>query len=152
MLFQGATGFNFNFGNSIRNIGANNVIPYKFQYDYRWTPDPNNPGVNINPNAKLPASTPAQDNTNNSVDSDFWLQDGTYLRLKSLNFGYEIPGSVKDMIGVTNFRVFVSGSNLITWNKLGIYKGTFDSEGPAEQDGVTYPLIKTLSYGINVTF
>tara|TARA_B100001059_G_C17829115_1_gene583413 strand:+ start:116 stop:3283 length:3168 start_codon:yes stop_codon:yes gene_type:complete len=152
MLFQGATGFNFNFGNSIRNIGANNVIPYKFQYDYRWTPDPNNPGVNINPNAKLPASTPAQDNTNNSVDSDFWLQDGTYLRLKSLNFGYEIPGSVKDMIGVTNFRVFVSGSNLITWNKLGIYKGTFDSEGPAEQDGVTYPLIKTLSYGINLTF
>jgi TonB-linked SusC/RagA family outer membrane protein len=151
MLFQGATGFNFTFGNEIRNILINNVIPYKFQYDYRWTPDPNNPAVNINPNAQLPASTAANANANNSVVSDFWVQDGTYLRLKNLNFGYEIPTSIKDMIGVTNFRVFVSGSNLITWNNLGIYKGAFDSEGPSNQNGSTYPLIKTLSYGINIS-
>jgi hypothetical protein len=151
MLFQGATGFNFTFGNEIRNILINNVIPYKFQYDYRWTPDPNNPAVNINPNAQLPASTAANANANNSVVSDFWVQDGTYLRLKNLNFGYEIPTSIKDMIGVTNFRVFVSGSNLITWNNLGIYKGAFDSEGPSSQNGSTYPLIKTLSYGINIS-
>ena len=151
MLFQGATGFNFTFGNEIRNILINNVIPYKFQYDYRWTPDPNNPGVNINPNAKLPASTAANANANNTQVSDFWVQDGTYLRLKNLNIGYEIPSKIKDMIGVNNFRVFVSGSNLITWNNLGIYKGAFDSEGPTTQNGSTYPLIRTLSYGINIS-
>lgn len=151
MLFQGATGFNFTFGNQIRNILINNVIPYKFQYDYRWTPDPDNPGVNINPNAQLPASTDANQNTNNSVVSDFWVKDGTYLRLKNLNFGYEIPKKIKDIIGVDRFRVFVSGSNLLTWNNLGIYKGSFDSEGPNNQNGTTYPLIRTISYGINVS-
>ena len=151
MLFQGASGFNFTFGNQIRNILINNVVPYKFQYDYRWTPDPNNPGVNINPNAQLPASTAANANANNSVVSDFWVQDGTYLRLKNLNIGYEIPTNIKDLIGVERFKVFVSGSNLITWNNLGIYKGTFDSEGPSSQNGTTYPLIRTLSYGINIS-
>ena len=151
MLFQGATGFNFTFGNQIRNILINNVIPYKFQYDYRWTPDPNNPGVNINPNAQLPASTAANANANNSQVSDFWVQDGTYLRLKNLNIGYDIPSNIRDMIGVDQFRLFVSGSNLFTWNNLGIYKGSFDSEGPSNQDGTTYPLIKTISYGINIS-
>jgi hypothetical protein len=68
-----------------------------------------------------------------------------------LNFGYELPQQIKDFIGVDNFRLFVSGSNLITWNNLGIYKGTFDSEGPTNQDGTTYPLIKTISYGINIS-
>ena len=151
MLFQGATGFNFTFGNQIRNILINNVIPYKFQYDYRWTPDPNNPGVNINPNAQLPASTAANANANNSQVSDFWVQDGTYLRLKNLNIGYDIPSNIRDMIGVDQFRLFVSGSNLFTWNNLGIYKGSFDSEGPSNQDGTIYPLIKTISYGINIS-
>ncbi len=151
MLLQGASGFNFTFGNQIRNILINNVVPYKFQYDYRWTPDPNDPTVNINPNAQLPASTAANANANNTQVSDFWLQDGTYLRLKNLNFGYELPQQIKDFIGVDNFRLFVSGSNLITWNNLGIYKGTFDSEGPINQDGTTYPLIKTISYGINIS-
>ncbi|PDH43791.1 MAG: hypothetical protein CND43_03590 [Flavobacteriales bacterium MED-G15] len=151
MLLQGASGFNFTFGNQIRNILINNVVPYKFQYDYRWTPDPNDPTVNINPNAQLPASTAANANANNTQVSDFWLQDGTYLRLKNLNFGYELPQQIKDFIGVDNFRLFVSGSNLITWNNLGIYKGTFDSEGPTNQDGTTYPLIKTISYGINIS-
>lgn len=151
MLFQGATGFNFTFGNQIRNILINNVIPYQFQYDYRWTPDPNNPGVNINPNAQLPASTAANANANNSQVSDFWVQDGTYLRLKNLNLGYEIPSNIKSLIGVDQFRVFVSGSNLLTWNNLGIYKGSFDSEGPVNQDGNTYPLIRTISYGINIS-
>ena len=151
MLFQGASGFNFTFGNQIRNILINNVVPYKFQYDYRWTPDPNDPGVNINPNAQLPASTAANANANNSVVSDFWVQDGTYLRLKNFNFGYELPTNIKDLIGVERFRLFLSGSNLITWNRLGIYKGSFDSEGPAQQDGTTYPLIRTISYGINLS-
>ena len=151
MLFQGATGFNFTFQDEIRNILINNVIPYQFQYDYRWTPDPNNPSVNINPNAQLPASTAANANANNSQVSDFWVQDGTYLRLKNLNIGYEIPSGIKDMIGVDRFKVFVSGSNLFTWNNLGIYKGSFDSEGPSSQNGSTYPLIRTISYGINIS-
>lgn len=150
-LFQGATGFNFNIVGGARNILVNNTIPFEYQYEYRWTPDPNNPGVNINPKAILPASTDSGAQLNNNRTSDFWLQDGTYLRLKNLNIGYEIPKSTLEKIGVDNIKLFVSGSNLKTWNNLGIYKGSFDSEGPVNQSGGTYPLLKTISMGINVS-
>jgi len=107
--------------------------------------------VNINPNAILPASTDSGPHPNNNVNSDFWLQDGTYLRLKNLNVGYNIPKEVLTPTGIQAIRLFVSGTNLVTWNNLGIYKGSFDSEGPVTQSGRTYPLVKTVSLGINVS-
>lgn len=150
-LFQGAAGFNFNITGGARTILANNSIPFEYQYKYRWTPDPNDPGLNINPNAILPGSTDSGAHLNNNQTSDFWLQDGKYLRLKNLNIGYDIPQDVLKTIGFDRIRLFVSGSNLITWNKLGIYKGSFDSEGPVNQSGATYPLLKTVSMGINIS-
>ncbi|MBU2945977.1 SusC/RagA family TonB-linked outer membrane protein [Zobellia uliginosa] len=150
-LFQGATGFNFNITGGARNILINNSIPFEYQYDYRWAPDPNNPDVNINPNAILPASTDSGLTQNNDKTSDFWLQDGTYLRLKNLNIGYDIPRDVLNKMGMQQLRLFVSASNLVTWNKLGIYKDSFDSEGPTTQNGARYPLLKTISLGVNIS-
>ncbi len=150
-LFQGAAGFNFNITDGARTILVGNTIPYEYQYKYRWTPDPNNPDVNINPNAQLPASTNSAAHLNNDRASDFWLQDGKYLRLKNLNIGYDLPEDALQTIGLKKTRIFISGSNLFTWNNLGIYKGSFDSEGPANQGGRSYPLIKTVSMGINIS-
>ncbi len=150
-LFQGASGFNFNITQGARSIFFNNRVPFKYQYKHRWTPDPNDPTVNINPNAILPAATNSGSTPNNDRVSDFWLQDGTYLRLKNLNIGYDIPQDVLTKIGFDKIRVFVSGSNLITWDKLGVYRGTFDPEGPGDQGGATYPLMKTVSMGINMS-
>lgn len=151
MLLQGATGFNFNITGGARTILINNTIPYEYQYKYRWTPDPNNPGTNTNPNAILPASTDSGANLNNNQASDFWFQDGTYLRLKNLNFGYDIPKKAFETIGLQRLRVYIAGSNILTWNNLGIYKGSFDSEGPVNQSGSTYPLVRTVSLGLNVS-
>lgn len=150
-LFQGAAGFNFNITGGARNILVNNIIPYKYQYDYRWTPDPDNPGQNINPDAILPASTDAGASLNNDKTSDFWLQDAKYIRLKSLNVGYDIPANLANKIGLEQLRLYVAGSNVLTWNNLGIYRGSFDSEGPVNQNGLTYPLIKTFSLGLNIS-
>ena len=151
LLLQGSSGFNFNITGGARTIYVNNTVPYSYQYKYRWTPDPNDPTVNINPNAILPGSTDARAHPNNDRNSDFWLQDGTYLRVKSLNIGFDIPDHTINSVGIEQFRIFVAGSNLFTWNNLGIYKGTFDSEGPSNQSGSTYPLIRTISLGVNIS-
>lgn len=150
-LFQGATGFNFNIGGGARTIFDANKVPYEYQYKYRWTPDPSDPTVNINPNAKLPAASDGAANNNNTPTSDFWLQDGTYVRLKNLNIAYNLPQSVLNNVGIKSLQIYVAGTNLLTWNKLGIYKGSFDSEGPRNQAGSTYPLVKTFTLGANIT-
>ncbi len=149
-LFQGASRFDhFNRIHPFSNFAP----PWDFHEKYRWQPDPNNPGNNINPDARLPAllgdgvgRTP-----NNELDSDFWIQDGTYLRLKNLNISYSLPGRWLEGIGIQGVQVYLAGSNLLTVSKLGIYKNSIDPEGVAGGRSFFYPPVKTLAFGINVT-
>lgn len=149
-LFQGASLFNNNIGDILRGPLQNDANAYEFHYKYRWQPDPNNPDVNINPDAKLPAilGDLTGTNPNNRLTSDFWLQDGTFLRLRNLNIGYDLPEEVVNALGIKSFRVSLSGTNLYTWSKLGIYKDDLDPEQTTTQK--FYPPNKTISLGINV--
>ncbi len=150
-LFQGASMFNMLLTGAARAPFSNESIPLEYHYKYRWTPNPDNPGENINPNAKLPAvSTSGAGNNNNKV-SDFWLQDNTYLRLKSLNVGYSLPAKWISPIGLKQLNIYLSGTNLLTFSKLGIYKKSFDPEGPRYQDTRIYPPVKTVTFGVNIT-
>ena len=148
-LFQGASMFNSMIADALRGPLTNQGNVFEFQYKYRWQPDPNNPGVNINPNAKLPAIYPEGTNTNNNKASDFWLQDATYLRLKNLNISYSLPQKLIKNTGIQNINVYVAGSNLFTISKLGIYKNSVDPEATDYQK--FYPPVKTVSLGLNVT-
>lgn len=105
--------------------------------DY-WTPE--------NPNAKNPRLT-AGPTTNSMQTSSFWMQDASYLRLKSAMIAYSIPTALVKKIGVQNARVYVSGQNLLTWTKLENY----DPEN-SNFRGHTYPQQKVISLGINTTF
>ena len=149
-LFQGASLFNNNISDVLRGPLQNDANAYEFQYKYRWQPDPNNPNVNINPDARLPAilGDLTGSNPNNRLNSDFWLQDGTFLRLRNLNIGYDFPGEVVNALGIKSFRVSLSGTNLFTWSKLGIFKDALDPEQTTTQK--FYPPNKTISLGINV--
>lgn len=150
-LFQGASGFNFDIDGTARGAFNQLEVPFEYQYKYRWTPSPDDPGVNINPDAKLPAATQGSINPNNKVSSDFWLQDGTYIRLKSLAIGYDIPKSLLKKVGIGSMKIYASGTNLFSINNLGIYKKTFDPEGPSNQTGHDYPLVRTVTFGVNVS-
>lgn len=149
-LFQGASLFNNNINDILRGPLQNDANAYDFQYKYRWQPDPNNPDVNINPDARFPAilGDLTGSNPNNRLTSDFWLQDGTYLRLRNLNIGYDFPDSVVNVLGIKAFRVSISGTNLFTWSKLGIFKDDLDPEQTTSQK--FYPPNKTMSLGVNV--
>lgn len=86
---------------------------------------------------------------NNGRNSDFWQHDVRYLRLKNLEFGYSIPSSMLDKINLSKVRVYISASNLLTFDNVSEYQ--IDPEIQA-QAAVVYPQQKTILIGFNLTF
>lgn len=80
-----------------------------------------------------------------------YLQNGAYIRLKSLQLGYTLPGNLTQKVKISNLRIYMSGENLLTFTKL---ITVFDPEltGGSYGSGTMYPLQKVLSVGLNVTF
>jgi TonB-linked SusC/RagA family outer membrane protein len=93
-------------------------------------------------NARVSASNPY------NVASTFWIQNTSYVRLKNVQLGYTIPAQMLKKFGISRFRVYVSGENLFTFDSLDF---DVDPEAPAGR-GSNYPLIKTTSLGVNLTF
>lgn len=75
-----------------------------------------------------------------------FLQDASYLRLKSLVIGYTLPQPILSKIGIERLRFYVSGENLFT------IKQTPDGFDPEVLDALKYPLQKCFAFGLNVTF
>ena len=104
----------------------------------RWTPD--------NHNASYPRIT--KDSQVNFSTSSFWLQDASYVRLKNISLGYNIPSAPTQKIGVDKVKVYLSGENLLTFSGLeGI-----DPEAPASNRGAYYGNVKKVSLGLKVSF
>ena len=93
--------------------------------------------------------------TTNPV-SDLYVYDGSYIRLKSITLGYNLPKSISSKFKVNKFRVYVTGQNLFTKTK---YPG-FDPEvnyydANSSRQGVDvggYPVAKTFIGGLSLTF
>lgn len=85
-------------------------------------------------------------NQNRQSQSQF-VQNAAYIRLKNLQIGYTLPKAWTTKVGLERVRVFFSGDNL--WTGTSINKN-FDPEA-LYQNGMTYPLSRTLSCGVNVT-
>lgn len=98
-----------------------------------------------NPNAKYPRLEYGNLNGNNRQQSTFWLQDGSYVRLKTLEMGYNVPKNFANKFKFNKIRVFFIGTNLLTFSKFKLW----DPEA-ASHDGGGYPLSKSLSFGLSV--
>lgn len=85
---------------------------------------------------------------NYSLFSSFWRRDLSFTRLKSLQFGYSLPESVLNKVSLTKARIYFNGENLFTFSK---YKA-WDPERSQDETGVGYPNIKTMSFGIQLSF
>lgn len=103
-----------------------------------------------NHNAKMPRvfeqGTSSSDVS--KVMSTFWLWNTAYLRLKTLQIGYTLPKSVLNVIGLTKVRIYYAGENLITFDHLPF---NIDPEATSDR-GSSYPLLRSHSIGINITF
>ena len=121
-------------------IGVNNTTT---DFLNRWTPtntDTNIPRASITRNRRL---------------SSRWVEDGSYIRLKNLSLGYNLPSNMIDKLNIHSFRIFVSGQNL--WTKTN-YSG-FDPEvgrdGAIQGIGIdfgSFPNTTNFTLGLNFGF
>lgn len=81
------------------------------------------------------------------VNSDFWLADGDYLRLKNLEIGYTLPEKVCKAVGAEAIRIYANGLNLLTFDK---YPAKYID--PEQNNELLYPVFKTFNIGFNLTF
>ncbi len=103
-----------------------------------------------------------------TVENDHYLQNAAYIRLKNLTVDYTLPKKIVEKIGMQGARVYCSMENLWTWSPMFKHTDMFDPEGigvgdsdfdstssiglSGIGDGMSYPMLRTFTFGINLTF
>lgn len=101
-------------------------------------------GVNEDPKAEYPRLSYGG-NSNNYRPSTYWLRDGSYLRLKTLEVGYTLPKTLTTKTFLNSVRVHVIGQNLLTFSKFKLWDPEMGSS-----NGMKYPLGKTVTVGLTI--
>ena len=90
----------------------------------------------------------AAGSSNNQQTSSWWQRDGSFLRLKNFEMGYNIPKKALARIGIIqSLRLYISGNNLLTFSKFNLW----DPEQGGGQ-GASYPNNRIYSFGLNANF
>lgn len=122
-------------GNAFWGFTSEWDTPLKTALDY-WTPE--------NTDAYFPR--PNWNNGGNRQNSDRYLQNAAYIRLKNITLGYTVPQEILSKVGISRLRIYVQGENLLTFTPL------IDSYDPELIDNMSYPISKKVSVGLNLTF
>ncbi|MDR1666822.1 MAG: TonB-dependent receptor [Bacteroidales bacterium] len=147
--FQGAGKSDFFiFGKCIYAFSENlwgNIM--KNTAENRWiSADLSGDPATEDPNASYPRLS-FGGNANNFRNSTYWLRNGAYLRLKTVDIGYSFPKKFVNKIRCNNVRLFMIGTNLLTWSDFKLW----DPEMGANR-GEQYPLAKSVTFGLNFNF
>lgn len=97
------------------------------------------------------------------VKSDRYLQNAAYIRLKSVSLDYSLPAHITSMLKCSSVKFYCTGENLWTWTGLTKHTTNFDPEviesgdpdqadNVNEEHGYSYPMLKNLTIGVNITF
>ncbi|MEQ6122514.1 SusC/RagA family TonB-linked outer membrane protein [Reichenbachiella sp. MALMAid0571] len=139
--FQGVTKRDVRLGGDVVWPLYNAGKIQEWQLKESWTPE--------NPNAKFPILSPTSAGSNDIQTSSTYVFDGSYLRLRNINFGYSLPSSLLENILISYARVYFSGQNLITWDKM---PDGVDPLVPSGSQGEFYPIVSSYTFGIEVRF
>lgn len=119
-----------------------------------WYDDISNVVVS-NPDAKLPRAT-VNDPNDNDAFSTRYIEDGSYIRLKSITLGYTFDKKVIDKIGLTNLRLTLNATNLLTITGYDGYDPEVGLSTASDNvfglDNGRYPSPMTFTFGLNVSF
>lgn len=85
----------------------------------------------------------------NYQKSDYWISDGSYVRLRNVELGFTFPDKVARLINASSIRIYANGLNLLTLDKLS--NDNFDAES-ANASSTNYPILKAYNFGISVKF
>ena len=125
----------------------NGTSPHYF-FEDRWhREDPYDPN-----SAWIPGKYPAIRRGNTHINyqlSDFWLTNITYLRLRNIELGYNIPKNIISRVGMSQLRLYVNATNLVTFDNM--KKWELDPE-ITSGGGLVYPQQKLITFGFNVSF
>ncbi len=143
--------FNGVYGNDIFN-----AMKYQYNFNYAnnmttdvldsWTPD--------NQNTTMPVAKVSNIDGGNSLPSNFYIEDGSYLRLKNLQIGYTVPHHLLNNESIKNIRMYLSVQNLFTITDYTGYDPEVSSNALFTRgvDLNSYPNARTFTVGINLTF
>jgi TonB-linked SusC/RagA family outer membrane protein len=120
------------------SINSKNAL-LKVYADNHWSED------NRDLHALWPRLTASQ-LQNNTQTSTWFMRDGSFLRLKSMELGYKIPDPYMKKLYVSNLRVYLSGTNLLTFSKFKLW----DPEMAGE--GLKYPIQRVFNIGVQLSF
>ncbi|MBE0654791.1 MAG: TonB-dependent receptor, partial [Bacteroidales bacterium] len=111
----------------------------------RWTPQ--------NRDALYPVLSAMADNNNsanNFQPSSYWAYDATYVRLKNIEIGYNLPKSLTNRIRINSIRMYFSGQNLLTWTRAPEMK-RYDPEMVSSRQ-YFHPIMTIYNLGTTITF
>jgi hypothetical protein len=83
---------------------------------------------------------------NNNQPSSWWLRDGSFMRLKSAEIGYNFSGTTMKRLHLTSLRMYVNGTNLLTFSAFKYWDPEMGSSG------LGYPVQKVINAGVLVGF
>jgi len=116
----------------------NNAL-LKAYADSHWSED------NRNIYALWPRLSPTL-NENNDQSSTWFMRDGSFMRLKSLEFGYSVPSKIISKIKISNLRLYFNGTNLLTFSKFKLWDPEMGG------NGLGYPIQKVFNVGLQLSF
>jgi hypothetical protein len=134
-------------GNDIVNLGRflteedNDGLSRKLLN--RWTPENENTDI------------PGHDTFGNQRNSSRWVEDGSFLRVKNITFGYDFPSALLKKVQLKSLRAYVTGTNLLTFTKYTGYDPEANNNSHAPSTGFdmgSYPSQRRYTVGLNITF
>ncbi|MEM9896940.1 MAG: SusC/RagA family TonB-linked outer membrane protein, partial [Bacteroidota bacterium] len=141
--------FQWSYGNDLYNAGRlrlnGNRIWTNISQDFfegRWTPD--------NPTNEFPAYGRVDQN----IPSSYFVEDGSFLRLRTVTLGYRIPKSVTKRLGISGARISAIGNNLLTWTNYTGWDPEVNFNNPliTGLDRIAYPRARSYTFSLNITF
>jgi TonB-linked SusC/RagA family outer membrane protein len=83
---------------------------------------------------------------NNRETSTWWMRDGSFLRLKSVELGYSLPQKTAERLYMSGLRVYLSGTNLLTFSKFKLWDPEMGG------NGLGYPIQQVFNFGLQLSF
>ncbi|MBN2772797.1 MAG: TonB-dependent receptor [Prolixibacteraceae bacterium] len=136
MLWQGQADVKTYINPTERNGDIN--IPL-WMYNDRWTPE-------TAESATMPRAFYHRSESYNTLKSDFWLKDASFVRLKNLELAYNLPGKITSKVSIRNARIYVSGMNLLLFDKIKNYDPEI-----VNTLGLFYPSNRVYNIGVRIT-
>lgn len=149
LFFQGVQGNKIFNGTRVLREGMARLFGAGTEVLDAWTP--------TNTNTDIPRAVSGDPNQNARV-SDRWIENGSYLRLKNVILGYSLPASALRTLthgAVSNFRVYVSSQNLLTFTGYKGWDPEIGSKNTTLTNGVDYgqyPSARSFQFGLQVGF